>query len=576
MMTVGPNLTGDKPISKWISPDIVDAIKPGMTLAQIRALENTYTTWNVAGAGTSGYDWTRAPDSYGTETAQTNVTRSLYYQFSINYNREFGKHTITGLGLMSRQQRASGSAFTSYREDWVGRVTYGYDRRYLAEFNAAYNGSEKFASKYRFGFFPSMAFGWVLSNETFFESIKHIVNNLKFRYSDGKVGSDEGIARWLYTGSWLVYPGSTSTSVETLYRFGAPYIANSYPFRYEGVIPNVDIHWETAHKRDLGLESGFFNDQIKVSFDYFMEDRTDIFLTGTSRPVPNYFGADPVSANEGEVRVKGWEFETRLSRDFANGLNVWFAHSWAFVKDKVIEEGDPPLKPTYQKLAGYQINQPRVTLKQGEHSAIATWNDVYNTVGGSTNTYLLPGDFKRVDFNSDGLIDANDQAPYGYPSRPQYTYSPSMGIGYKNFTANVRFYGVYNIAGTTGQYTGSFTNSLSMLNQWDLDQRWSPENNFTTNAIDAQLRVATTSAGGYVATPRSYIRLETAELSYTIAGEWVKKMGLTNLRLILSGNNLFLWSKMYEDLDFGGPSTTDGRLTYPVLRRFNFGVSLNF
>lgn len=577
MLTRGPNVTGSRPISKFISPDIVEEITPEMTPEEIRALEEKYTVWNVGGSTDAGYDWTLVPNSYGNESAQTdNVYRNLFYQYSINYAREFGKHAVSGLALVSRQQRARGSEFTSYREDWVGRVTYAFASKYLAEFNAAYNGSEKFSNKYRFGFFPSMAFGWIPSSERFFKPLLPVMNHLKFRYSDGRVGSDEGIDRWLYVASWRVYPETTSSSRETVYRFGAPYIQNAYPFRYEGNIANEEIHWETARKRDVGIETAFFNDLITVNFDYFIENHRDVFLTGSARPVPSYYGAPPVSANEGAVDVKGWELEAQFSKVFPNGLHIWASHAWAFAKEKVLAEGDPPLIEDYQKLAGYQIDQPRVILQQGEHSVMATWNDVYTTAGGTNNTNLLPGDFRRIDFNSDGIIDSNDAAPYGYPSRPQYTYSPAAGFSYRNWSANVRFYGVYNVEGSTGQYVGTFQNTLTRLFPWDLERRWSPENHNTTDAVSPHYRLTTSATGGYVPTSRAYLRLQSAEIAYVIDNEWVKRMGLSNFQLKVSGNNLFLWSDMYEDLDFGGPETTDQRLTYPVLRRFNFGLSVNF
>ncbi|HLU88213.1 MAG TPA: TonB-dependent receptor [Cyclobacteriaceae bacterium] len=577
MLTRGPNLSGSRPVSKFIAPEIVDEITPETTPEQLKALEEKYTIWNVAGATSAGYDWTQVPNSYSNETAQPeNVYRNLYYQYSINYARNFDKHAVTGLALVSRQERATGSEFTSYREDWVGRVTYGYDSKYFAEFNAAYNGSEKFSNKYRFGFFPSMAFGWIPSSEPFFKPLLPVVNHLKFRYSDGKVGSDEGIDRWLYVGSWRVYPATTSSSAQTLYRFGAPYIQNAYPFRYEGNIPNEDIRWETARKRDFGVETGFFDDLVTISFDYFIENHRNVFLTGASRPVPGYYGAPPVSANEGAVDIKGWEFEAQFSKYFLNGLHLWASHSWTFAKEKVIAQGDPPLIEDYQKLAGYQIGQPRVILQQGEHSVMASWNDVYTTVGGTNNTHLLPGDFRRVDYNSDGIVDANDNVPYGYPSRPQYTYSPAVGFSFKNWSANVRFYGVYNVEGSTGQYAGTFGNTLTRLFPWDLERRWSPENNNTTEAVSPHYRLTTGASGGYVPTSRAYLRLQSAEIAYLIQNAWISRIGLSNFQIRLSGNNLFLWSKMYEDLDYGGPSTSDQRLTYPVLKRFNFGVSMNF
>ena len=577
MLTRGANLSAMQPISKYIQPDIVEEIVPGMTPAQIKALEDKYTIWNVSGSSTAGYDWTMTPNTYGSEVAQPEfVYRNLYYQYSINYARDFGKHSLTGLALVSRQERATGSEFMSFREDWVGRITYNYDRKYLAEFNAAYNGSEKFANKYRFGFFPSMAFGWVVSNESFFEPVRSVMNTFKLRYSDGLVGSDEGIDRWLYVGSWEVKPLTTSSSAEILYRFGAPYIQNAYPFRFERVIANKDIHWETARKRDFGIETGFFDDLIQINFDYFTEKRRDIFLTGSSRAIPAYYGAFPVSANEGEVDVRGWELEGQIGKTFMNGLYLWATYAHSYAKDRVIKQGDAPLLESYQKLAGYQIGQPKVILQQGKHSVMSTWNDIYTTTGGLLNNDLLPGDFRRIDFNSDGYIDSNDQAPYGYPQRPQFTYSPAAGFSYKKWAANVRFYGVYNIEGTSGSYTGTFTNQLSVLFPWDLDRRWSPENNHTKTATTNHYRVTTSGAGGYVPTSRAYLRLQSAEVTYTLEGQWVQRLGLSNFRLKLSGNNLWLWSKMYEDLDFGGPKTTDQRLTYPVLRRYNVGISVNF
>ena len=492
MLTRGPNVSDTRPIAKYISSDIVDEITPGMTKEEIKELEDKYTIWNIPGTTTSGLDWTLIPHTYGTETAQTaNVYRNVYYQYAINYERVFGKNEVTGLALMSRQLRATGSEFMSFREDWVGRITYNYDSKYLVEFNAAYNGSEKFSSKYRFGFFPSMAFGWVVSNEPFFEGLRPMLNTLKIRYSDGKVGSDEGIDRWLYVGSWRAHPYTTSSSNQAIYLFLYPYLSNAFPLKYEGVIPNEDIHWETARKRDLGIETGFFDNLIQINFDYFVENRTDIFLAGANRPIPSYYGAVPVAANTGAVNVKGWEFEGKISKYFMNGLHLWLSHTWAFAKDKVIERGDPPLKKDYQKLAGFHIDQPRVTLQQGPNSVISSWNDIYNTVGGSTNNNLLPGDFRRVDFNSDGVVDNFDAVAYGYPQRPQYTYSPAIGFSYKNWSGNMRFYGVYNIEGASGSYVNVFSWQLTLLYPWDMDRRWSPENNQTDGMVSPHLRLTT-------------------------------------------------------------------------------------
>lgn len=568
--STGPNVEGYGKLTKWISPQIVDAITPDMTEEDIKILEEDYTYYKYPeDSPNSGYDYTEIPNSYRAESASGNVYRSLFYQLTLNYARDFGKHAITGLALVNRQEKASGNNFASYREDWVGRVTYGYDRRYLLEFNGAYNGSEKFSREYRFGFFPSMAVGWVVSNEKFFENIKPVMNNLKFRYSDGRVGSDGGIDRWLYVGSWEV-------EQELAFEFGNPFYQEAYPLRYEGVIPNPYIQWETAHKRDIGIETGFFSNRIRFTFDYFTEERTNIFMTGDERVVPFYLGVDPVSANLGQVNMSGWEFEAHFTNTTAQGLNYWFKYAWAFSKDEIIERGDPELKPDYQKQAGYQIDQPRKVLNQLEYPMLS-WNDMYNTVMGNSNSEALPGDFAQIDFNSDGVVNENDYVPVGYPPRPQFSYAPSVGLSYKNFSSTIRLYGVYNIEGSVGTYRGAFANQYSVVYPWHRENAWSPEFGNTSSAINSGLRYTTSGSSGYVPISRAYLKLQHIEVAYTLRTPWLKTAGLESLRFTLSGDNFILYSKMTEDLDADRPTTqTNTRRTYPKMSRYNFGVNFNF
>jgi hypothetical protein len=209
---------------------------------------------------------------------------------------------------------------------------------------------------------------------------------------------------------------------------------------------------------------------------------------------------------------------------------------------------------------------------------MGSWNDVYCTVLETDNTYLLPGDFAQVDYNGDGFIDSNDAIPFGYPPRPQFSYAPSAGISYKNLSANVRFYGVYNVEGEAGTYRGSFANQYSILNSWDLERSWSPEYNLTTTAIEPALRYLTSSSSGFIPTSRAYAKLQHAEIGYEFSRyQLFRKMGVTRLRVLLSGDNLILWSKMTEDLDADRPTAqTNTRRTYPKMKRFNLGISLRF
>ena len=568
--TYGPDVKAYGDLQKYISTNIVNGITPGMTDEEIKALEPYYTTYMYPEDFIiSEYGFTKLPNTYSAETGSGNVYRSMFYQLSLNYTRNFvEKHAVSALALVNRQERATGSEFPSYREDWVGRVTYAYDTRYLFEFNGAYNGSEKFSKKYRYGFFPSMAVGWVVSNEKFFEPIRGVMNLLKFRYSYGTVGSDEGIARWLYVGSWEVS--------DDRYKFGYPYWRDAYRLRYEGVIPNEDIHWETAHKSDYGIETAFFNNDLRFTFDYFTEKRDNIFIVGNDRVVPQYIGTDPVSANLGKVDVHGWEFVANYSHTFWSGLSLWGSWAWTYSIDEIIERGDPELTPDYQKQAGYQIDQPREILNQ-EDQPLLTWNDMYNTVQGTQTAYLLPGDFALVDFNSDGIINENDRAPVGYPPRPQYTYAPSFGLSYKNFSTSFRLYGVYNVEGDIGTYRGAFANGFSIVYPWNREHAWSPEFNITDQATYPGLRYNTSATGGYIAMSRSYLKLQHAEVAYDLKAHWLHSAGLDVLRFFIGVDNILLWTNMYEDLDADRPTKqTNTRRTYPKLTRYTFGVNLNF
>jgi TonB-linked SusC/RagA family outer membrane protein len=573
--STGPRAFDDGVLTKWISPFIMDDIYPGMSAQDIKDLEAKYTIYEFPGsAQTDGYDWSDIPVSYGSESAGTNVFRSLFYQASLNYGRDFNKHSVGGLFLVSRQERTTGSNFPGFREDWVGRATYSYDRKYLFEVNGAYNGSEKFDRAYRFGFFPSVALGWVISNEAFFEPVKPVVNNLKLRYSDGKVGSDAGLARWQYTKSWNVLNSS--------WGFGETNRQAAYPIRTEGIIPNPNAQWEEARKRDFGLELGLFNNQITFIYDYFIENRSKIFIPGADiRNVPDYFGSAPGSANIGKVDVKGWEIEMMAKKTTARGLSLWISHAWAFSKDIIIEAGDPELAPAYQKLARYQINQPTSQLNQSL-APMQSWNEMFTGVMPNSNTTSLPGDFRKIDFNADGVIDGNDRVPYGFPARPQYSYAPAIGMSYKGFSGNVRFYGVYNVSGESGLYKTAFEEGYSIVFPWQMENAWNPELGLTDNARLGGLRFLTPGnpgsfGDGGVENSRSFLRLQSAELGYAISSQRLKKMGISNLRLKLSGTNLFLWSDMTEDMDaMANPDGVGTRNSYPRFKRYNFGISFNF
>jgi hypothetical protein len=227
--------------------------------------------------------------------------------------------------------------------------------------------------------------------------------------------------------------------------------------------------------------------------------------------------------------------------------------------------------PDYQKQAGFAIGQPKPRLNQS--GVMNTWNDVYTGVLTESNSNLLPGDFHQIDFNSDGVINTYDGAPFGYTSRPQYSYAPKIGVAWKGVSAGLEFYGTYNVEGeTAGVYTPTFFNGKSILMPWVRDLSWSPELGIGTDAIYAGIRYTSLNSSGTVYTSRAALRLKHAEIAYTLSSPFIKMMGISNLRFTLNGDNLILWSDMRSDFEVDGNLNAN----YPRLKRVNFGVSFNF
>ena len=566
--TLGPDIDDDGVLEMYIDPDILYAQTAGdSTKNIILKYPGDYANQS------HGYNFVDIPNSRNSERSQTNIYRALYYEIKLNYARDFGKHGVSVLGLFNRRESVTGSNFSNFREDWVGRLTYNFDKRYFLEVNGAYNGSEKFGGKsqveagvaeqsYRFGFFPSVAVGWTLSNETFFKNTLPFVNLAKLRYTWGQVGNDQGIDRWQYVGGW------TLTNEYAI--FGSPYTNSAYPIYLEDRVPNPEIRWETAEKNNVGLETAFFKNLIQVNFDYFWEHRYDMFISQSQRLTNVIVGKDLPAANIGELKSKGWELEVKFSKATANQFRVTATLHWARARDEVLYREDPELREDYRKQAGFPIGQTKVILNQD--GFINSWDDMYTGVMGEDNTQRLPGDFRQVDFNSDGVINDKDSAPWGYPSRPEYNYGLWLGLEYKGFSISGQLYGVYNV--TDGESYGEFHENYTITRQWHWDTSWSPE--FGRTGGDATMPHVRYNSGSpygeYWQWDRSYLKIQTAEISYTLNSNWLKQAGISHLRIFISGNNLFTWSDLPEDRD----ADASTQRSYPLMRRFNLGLNVTF
>ncbi len=546
------------PQLKWIDPQT--------GIAQYKQPYEQYDRFDY----TMGNKWT----TNGGEVNNWATQRNLNYQLQLNWARKFGLHDVTLMGNFGRQEYATGSEIPHYREDWVFRTTYNWANRYSVEFNGAYNGSEKFSKDNRFAFFASGAVGWTISEEPFMEKLrdKHIIDMLKLRASYGAIGDDNVGERWMYMSQWA-YGGRTVLDVTSGNGFnindnstpGSPYY-----FYREKTVGNQDVHWEKVKKFNFGIDYGFLGGLIAGSFDIFSDRRTDI-LVGGSQLVPAYFGQSPAWVNLGEVKTHGYELEVRLNKVFPNKMRVWANLNMTHAINEVVKRDDPSLYPTYRMQGGYAIGQYRSFIDKG---MMQTYDDLYGSPKhDSSDDQKLPGDYYIVDFNGDGQVDnTNDNVPYGYTGSPQNTYNATIGFEYKGFSCFAQFYGVTNV---TRDVTMISLSDPMLANVYDQGTWWSDDH---LNAKVLTPRFNTKPSyyyGTQYLCDGSYIRLKNVEVAYTFTQPWIRKMGIHDLKVFVSANNLWLWTRMPDDRESNFSSNGGATGAYPTMKRINFGVKFN-
>lgn len=480
--------------------------------------------------------------------------RNLDYQLQMNWGRDFRDHSLTAMGLFSRKQRATGSMIPSFREDWAFRTTYNYAFKYFVEYNGAYNGSEKFSPEYRFAFFNSGAIGWMISEESFMESLSFL-DMLKLRASYGEIGDDYG-NRFLYLTQWS-YGGTSSLDLSQG--------SSPYEWYREAAVGNPDVRWETVRKLNIGADYSIFKGLFAGSVEYFHDNRVDILIRGEDRAVPSYFGATPPTANLGSVKTQGYEIELRIKKKITNNMRLWAETSMTHAKNTIIERDDPALYEDYRKQAGYSIGQARTYVDAGY---LNTYDEVYGSTPHETNdAYKLPGDYQIIDFNGDGIIDNEDQVPYEYADAPQNTYNVTAGFEWKGLSAFIQIYGVNNVTRNIG--LSSFGSQLN--NVYDIGSWWSMENPYADVVVPRWLSTPSFHNGTQYLYDASYIRLKNAEIAYTLSGGWLKDAGFSGVKVFINGNNLWVWSKMPDDREsnFAG---SGGQGAYPTMRRYNLGL----
>ena len=502
-------------------------------------------------------DWQTQPGSVSSTSRATEMSLQLFW------GRQFGNHNVTLMGNWKRRISAGNADLENRREDWVFRTTYDFKGRYFAEFNGAYNGSQKFSPDNRFAFFCSGAVGWMISEEKFMKPLrdKKILDMLKIRGSYGEIGDDSAGDRWAYLTGWEVIGP---------YQMGIDRSNSPFTGYREASIASPDLRWATVQKKNIGFDYGFFGGMITGTFDWFRDDRYDIFIYGSDRSVPSYYGAVKTpDINKGKIKNTGFEIELRFNKVLKNGMRFWTNANYTFARNVIKLKDDPALIPSYRKAEGYAQGQFHSYIDNG---FIGSYDQLYSAPAfQSGDDQVLIGDHYIVDFNGDGVVDVtNDQAPFGFTGNPEHTYNATIGWEWKGFSMFAQLYGV---TGVTRDVTlNSFPDQL--LTVYDTGAWWDPA---TGNGDVVVPRFNTQPTGGNNGTQfifdGSYFRLKNVEVAYTWTKGWIKKLGFTSLKIYLNGNNLFLITKMPDDRESNyGWSGSGG--AYPTVRRYNFGFKL--
>jgi len=540
-----------------------------------------WTTYTEPTAGKEGFGWVKTPNAYYPESVSLgSAERNLYYQLMMQYNRSFEKHSVSAMAMFSRNQYETGSNWPRKREDWVGRITYDYNQRYFFEVNGAYNGSEKFGPDYRFDFFPSIAGGWAISEESFFSNSVKWVDKLKVRYSYGLVGNDNlnTGSTWPYLTIWNTY---AVDAYESNY-YGYPAAYTQYVRYNEGNPGNPDLRWETATKQNLGFEFAAFKNTISLTVDLFNEYREDMLLGASDRAntVPPIFGKPAPPANVGKAKSHGAEVVLTYRKSLNKDFDFWVSTNWSVAITEVVYKESTELTLPHQKPEGKPLGQTMSGISTGFYNS---WDDIYCATGAanaSSNGFLLPGDMIMLDFNSDGRYYSNDDnVPYGYPTYPQNNYGVSFGANYKGLSFSANFVGAYNatrrVAFAASASSGAcFYYDNTYAPTHILGDTWTPEYNNSNPSYPALALFAKTynPTGQYYEFDGSFVRMQSVELGYSLPKRWMAPLKISNLRVYVNGRNLFLWTKMPND----GVGGDDPGFNYPTKKQFNIGVNVQF
>lgn len=536
-------------------------------------------------------------------SASQDKARDWYLEGSFNYSRVFGKHTVNALMLynQSKQYYYSKVSYQDVPRSYVGlvgRVTYDYANRYMAEFNIGYNGSENFAPGRRFGTFPAGSIGWIISEEKFWKPISKIASFFKLRASWGLVGNDKTLdkIRFMYladpyiTGSYGLVNNMSNWADTYGYLFGNAQSGtvqgtSSIAGAYESIKNNPDIGWEKAFKQDYGFDLYFFGDRFKTTFDYYREHRTDILVRDAT--VPSSIGFTMPYTNAGETKAWGWELSLGYNDKIGKNFRFWGKLNLSYNQNEIIEMKEEPQKNDYMLAKGHRIGARSMykfwKYYEGEQTK-AEYEQTFGTPFPQQRiTNLQPGDCVYVDLDGDGKIDPNDMTrDNGYTDDPEYMAGLTLGFNYKRLTFNMQLTGAWNVSRYITDvfrqpfYCSSNTTQGGLLS-YHVNNTWTPGVYESQDALYPRATWANAEQNyensDLWEKDAKYLRLKTVSLSYDFINPTFKKIGMNKCEVTLSGYNLLT----FTPYKWGDPETRASNApSYPLQRTYTISLNVGF
>lgn len=506
------------------------------------------------------------------------------------------KNSITGLYSTTNPNVGMGTGdktVVDTRNGWAtrgffGRINYDYDGRYLLELNGRYDGSSRFASGHRWGFFPSVSVGWNISREAFMSSLTDVVSNLKLRASYGLLGNQAGTA--LYT---------FAATMELNNSLGNYIFADGRNiFTKSPLVVNPATTWEKVESKNIGLDFGLFGNALTGSFDVFQRDTKDMLGPGTD--FPDFFGAIAPQTNNARMRNRGWElslnYRGSIGKDIQYSIGGMLSDAVSEVTEYANETNTDPKNQWYTgkkvgEIWGYRADG----LIQTQEEADA-YNEKYDLSFISGKPWT-PGDVKYRDLNGDKKInngknqlgDMGDMTVIGNTT-PRYQYTINGSISWKGLSLSMMFQGVakrdWN-PGTAPYFWGSGPYAQVTVFKEHLDY-WSESNPnayypkpyiHTAGGVTPFRNKTMTTSDRYIQSG-AYCRLKNVTLSYDLPVAWVNKAGLDKVQVFFSGENLLTFTPLKgmfdpEAIFTGNSYQSEGGKNYPMNRVLSFGVIVN-